>query len=252
MCPKKSERLFSCQFYIVYLTMQNHSLRLITKIKVYRALVIPTFLYGAETWTLYRRQVRLLERFHQRCLRSILNIKWHDYVSNEDVLEEAQLPSIESILLKQQLRWAGHVTRMEDSRMPKAVLFGELKAGKRNRGAPKKRYKDQLKKQLSLADIPPNSWQDAASDRLTWRSKIRKASRKFEIQRSSVVREKRQRRQDRALSQIPASQSSAFICPRCSRACASRIGLHSHQRACNLPWSSDTKNQPSSSFNLAI
>ena len=99
MCPKKSKRLFSCQFYIVYLTRQNHSLRLVTKIKVYRAVVIPTLLYGAETWTLYRRQVRLLERFHQRCLRSILNIKWHDYVSNEDVLEEAQLPSIESILL---------------------------------------------------------------------------------------------------------------------------------------------------------
>ena len=157
-------------------------------------------------------------------------IKWHDYVSNEDVLEEAQLLSIESILLKQQLRWAGHVARMEDSRMRKAVLFSELKAGKRNRGAPKKRYKDQLKKQLSLADIPPNSWQDAACDRLTWRSTIRKASRKFEIRRSSAVGEKRQRRQDRALSQIPASQSSAFICPRCSRACALRIGLHSHQQ----------------------
>ena len=81
-----------------------------------------------------------------------------------------------------------------------AVLFSprfpyaSLKAGKRNRGVPKKkRYKDQLKKQLSLADIPSNSWQDAASDRLTWRSTIRKASREFEIQRSSAVREKRQR-----------------------------------------------------------
>ena len=154
---------------------------------------------------------------------------------NEDILEEAQLPSIDSILLKQQLRWAERVARMEDSRMPKAVLFGELKAGKRNCGAPKKRYKDQLKKQLSLADIPPNSWQDAASDRLTWWSTIQKASREFEIQRSSAVSEKRQHRQDQELSQIPASQSLAFICPRCSRACASRIGLHSHQQACNLP-----------------
>ena len=79
-------------------------------------------------------------------------------MSSEDVLEKAQLPSIESILLKQQLRWEGHGTRMEDSRMPKAVLFGELKAKKRNRGAPKERYKDQLKKQLFLAGIPPNSW----------------------------------------------------------------------------------------------
>ena len=138
----------------------SHSLRLTTKLKVYRAVVISTLIYGAETWTLYRRQVRLLERLHQRCLRSILNIKWHDYVFNEDVLEKAELPSVESILLKQQLRWARYVARMEDSRMPKAVLFGELKPGKRNRGAPKNRFKDQLKKQLSLAKIPPSSRQD--------------------------------------------------------------------------------------------
>jgi transcription termination factor 2 len=51
------------------------------------------------------------------------------------------LPSLESILLKQQLRWAGHVARMEDTRLPKAVLFGELKLGSRSVGAPKKRYK---------------------------------------------------------------------------------------------------------------
>ncbi|KAK2562750.1 hypothetical protein P5673_014468 [Acropora cervicornis] len=204
----------------------SHSLRLTTKIKVYRAVVISTLIYGAETWTLYRTQVRLLERFHQRCLRSILNIKWHNYVSNEDVLE-----SVASILLKQQLRWAGHVARMEDSRMPKAVLFGELKAGKQNRGALKKRYKDQ--KQLSLAKIPPSSWQDDCSDRQTWWSTVQKASQEFEIQRSGAAREKRQRQNDRALSQNPPSPPAAFICPRCSRTCASHISLYSHQRACN-------------------
>ena len=35
--------------------------------------------------------------------------------------------SIESILLQLQLHWAGHVARMEDTRSPKAVIFGELK-----------------------------------------------------------------------------------------------------------------------------
>ena len=211
----------------------SHSLRLTTKIKIYRAFVISTLIYGAETWTLYRTQVRLLERFHQRCLRSILNIKWHDYVSNEDVLEKAELPSVESILLKQQLRWAGHVARMKDSRMPKAVLIGELKAGNRNRGAPKNRYKDQLKKQLSSAKIPPISWQDDASDRQTWRSTVQKASQEFEIQRSGAAREKRQRQKDRALSQNPASPPAALICPRCIRTCVSRISLYSHQLAGN-------------------
>ena len=51
-------------------------------------------------------------------------------------------------MLQVQLRWAGHVTRMEDVRMPKAVFFSELEEGKRDRGAPRKRYKDQLQSQL--------------------------------------------------------------------------------------------------------
>ena len=69
----------------------------------------------------------------------------------------ANLPSIESILLQVQLCWAGHVTRMEDVRMPKAVFFSELEEGKRDRGAPRKRYKDQLKRQLAQAGISHQS-----------------------------------------------------------------------------------------------
>ena len=76
---------------------QRYSLRLSTKIQVYRAVVVTTLLYGAETWVLYRKQIGLLERFHQRCLRSILGIKWQDHMSNEEVLKTASLPSIESI-----------------------------------------------------------------------------------------------------------------------------------------------------------
>ena len=35
-----------------------HSLRVSTKIQVYRAVVIPTLLYGVKTWVLYRKQIR--------------------------------------------------------------------------------------------------------------------------------------------------------------------------------------------------
>ena len=51
-------------------------------------------LYGAETWVFYRKQIRLVERFHQRCSRSTLGIKWQDHVSNEEVLKRVSLPSI--------------------------------------------------------------------------------------------------------------------------------------------------------------
>ena len=78
---------------------QSHSLRLSTKIQMYWAVVVPTPLYDAETWVLYRKQIKLLKRFQQRCLRSILGIKWQSHVSNEEVLKRASLPGVESILL---------------------------------------------------------------------------------------------------------------------------------------------------------
>ena len=132
-CPKPAVPLDDCQR-----EYGSHSLHLSTKIPVNRANIIPTLLYGAETWILYQKQIRLLERFHQRRLRSILGIKWQDHVSNEEVLKRASLPSIESILLQVQLYWVGHVTRMEDVCMPKAVFFSEFKEGKHDLGAPKK------------------------------------------------------------------------------------------------------------------
>ena len=44
-------------------TWQSHSLRLSTKIQEYRAVVVPTLLYDAETWVLFRKHIRLLELF---------------------------------------------------------------------------------------------------------------------------------------------------------------------------------------------
>ena len=79
-------------------------------------------------------------------------------MSNEKVLKTASLPSIESNLLQLQLRWAGHITSMKDARMPKAAFFSELIEGKRDRGAPRKRYKDQLKRQLAQAGLSHQLW----------------------------------------------------------------------------------------------
>ena len=87
---------------------QSHSLHLSTRIQRYRAITVPTLLYGAETGVLYQKQIRLLERFHQHCLCSILGIKWQDHVWNEEVLKTASLPGTEYILLQVQLHWPHH------------------------------------------------------------------------------------------------------------------------------------------------
>ena len=156
---------------------KNHSLRIQTKIKVYRAVVIATLLYGSEALILYRKHVNLLEQFHQRCLRSILGIQWQDYTTNEEVLVRANIESIGSTLMQNQLRWAYHVSRTDASRLPKVIFCGELKQGKRDRGAPlKKRFKDQLKRQLSLAKIDHSKWEQLTADRALWRATTRAAA----------------------------------------------------------------------------
>ena len=63
---------------------------------------LSNLLYRSESSITYRSHLQLLERFHQRCLRAILNIQWNDVVTN--FLEQAELSSNEAMLLKSQLR----------------------------------------------------------------------------------------------------------------------------------------------------
>ena len=54
-----------------------------TKISIYYACVVTCLLYSCETWVIYRRHLKSLERFHQRCLRSILGIHWTTYTPTQ-------------------------------------------------------------------------------------------------------------------------------------------------------------------------
>ena len=100
-----------------------------TKVKVYQAVVLTALLYSCEAWVLYRRHIKELESFHTRHLRISLRIKWQDMIPNTEVLKRAQITNIEAYLIKAQLRWTGHVLRMEDGRLPKDLLYGEFRGG---------------------------------------------------------------------------------------------------------------------------
>jgi len=181
----------------------ERGLKLDTKIAVYRAVVLSALLYGSESWTVYRRQVKMLEQFHQRHLRRILNIRWQDRIPNVTVLQRAKLPSIETILLQTQLRWAGHVVRMEDSRIPKQLLFGVLSTGYRHSGRPKLRYKDALKRTLKAAGLSTSEWEDLARDRGTWRCHIHTLAAQHEAHRQSAAVNSRAARKERIKTTVP-------------------------------------------------
>ena len=107
-----------------------------TKISVYRAVVLTTLLYGSETWTPYRTHINQLDIFHKRCLRSICGYTWQDKISNLYLFTKCGIGGIESFLMQSQLRWAGHVIRMSDDRIPKILTYSQLYHGKPNVGRP--------------------------------------------------------------------------------------------------------------------
>ena len=203
----------------------NHALTMTTKLMVFRAVVISTLLYACETWTLYRSDIKILERFQQRKLRQILKIQWESHTTNIEVLERASMTSVEATITSHRLRWAGHVCRMDASRLPKKMLYGELAQGTRPRGAPKMRYKDQLKRSLALTNINPSSWEETARDRRAWKSAVHHGTVDFEEKRRENEEAKRIRRREQREQPRP---PPTLPCEHCPRLFHHRLGLHSH------------------------
>ena len=204
-------------------------IRLDTKLKAYRSVVLPTLLYACETWTVYQWHAKRLNHFHTSCLRKLLKIKWQDRIPDKEVLKRAGMQSIYTLLKLPQLRWTGHVTRMPDERLPKKILYGE-QVGKRSHGGQKKRYKDTLKASLKYFNIPTESWEQIAQDRTKWRGLIKKGAGEYEAKRISGAEQKRAQRKARAKASPTELSSSDLSCPICNRQFRPKIGLISHLR----------------------
>ena len=70
-----------------------------TKIKVYRAVVLTTLLYGYETWAVHQGHAKKLNHFHTTCHRELLGVKWQDRIPNTKILTRARLNSIHTFIL---------------------------------------------------------------------------------------------------------------------------------------------------------
>ena len=206
---------------------QNDNLRLGTKIAVYTAVCIKTLLYGAETWTAYRRHIRQLEAFHIRSMQKILKLTWRDKIPHAEILRRAGTTTIETMLAQKQLRWTGHIIRMSDDRLPRQILYGQLQQGHRRQGGPVKRYKDQVKATLKKCEIEPQTLEIKASDRPAWRTTCREGLSHLE---QSIHNEREARRQRRHNPPDQRPNNPGIECHLCGKVCASRIGLHSHLR----------------------
>ena len=119
---------------------------------------------------------------------------------------------------------------MPDERLPKKILYGELQVEKRSHGGQKMRYKDTLKASLKDFNIPTESWEQIAQDRIKWRGLIRRGADKYETKRISEAEQKRAQRKARATASPTELSSSDLSCSICNRQFKAKIGLISRFR----------------------
>ena len=107
----------------------DKDLLLTTKRKVYQACILSVLLYGSECWTPLKKQLKKLDSFHNRCVRTILGIsnkqQWEQRITSMEIRRKwGDLESATIKVKKRRLEWLGHVARMSDHRIPKVCLFG--------------------------------------------------------------------------------------------------------------------------------
>ena len=62
--------------------------------KIFGAIVLPVMLYGAKAWTLTRTEENRLDVLEMGMLRSIVVVRWDDFVLNSEIRESLRQPPV--------------------------------------------------------------------------------------------------------------------------------------------------------------
>ena len=119
----------------------TRALSRVTELQLFQSIVMSVLLYGAETWPLLNKHCAVLSVFLMNCLRHICGKSLQDRIANETVLSQCETCAMHSQLRSKRLRWYEHVCRMLDTRLPKVMLFGQVK-GSTPPGRPRKIWND--------------------------------------------------------------------------------------------------------------
>ena len=202
-----------------------------TKLKVYKAIILPSLLYSCETWTVLQPPLEITKQLPSKVsTQDTENSLARQSPRTTEVLHRANMTSIHTLISKNQLRWSDHVVRMDDNHLPKRIFYGELVTGKRTTGGQYKCYKDTLKASLKNFNINPDTWENLAATRTAWRTEIWRGATQYENIRIKKAEDKRAERKNRMYTESSIPNSTDFVCQTCQRHFTTRIGLISHTR----------------------
>ena len=134
------------------------------KLLIYQTVIRPTFLYGCETWSMSVKDEKRMATTEMRMVRWAMGVSLLEHRRNEEILEEAKVEAIATVMRRRRLEWVGHVKRGGETENIRAVAEMKME-GKRPRGRPKLRWNDTIRRDLKAWKIK-EEW---ATDREKWK-----------------------------------------------------------------------------------
>lgn len=136
---KKSNKLY----YALRALLGKTEMNIETKLRIYNTIILPTLIYACENWTIQKKHIGKLDAMEMKHLRKIAGkTKW-DGIRNNIIRETIKQEPIGNKVIKRQLNWYGHLTRMNTNKLVKKV-WGAKSHRKRKRGRPRKTWLQQI------------------------------------------------------------------------------------------------------------
>ena len=162
---------YSRQLHLLYPLLKEKHIPTEVKRLIYTTVLLPTLMYGAETWTLTTKDWSRLVAAEMKPIRIILGKTRLDRLRNEELRKRLDVMPLESRIEQAKLRWLGHLQRMEDGRTPK-LAFNWMPNGRRPTGRPRKRWRDSVQEILTkyrMGRLSRLEEEGVFLDRMEWR-----------------------------------------------------------------------------------
>ena len=137
------------------------------KDKLFKTIIRPAMTYGSECWAVAKKDENKFNSGEMRMLRWARGKTRLDHIRYEDIRKEAHVKPVATFLEKKILKWVGHCLRRERNHICAKSLTLEV-SGRRNRGRPKKRWRDNVKGDMKKYQLT----EDMAQYRKYWMTKI--------------------------------------------------------------------------------
>ena len=102
---------------------QSNTATITTKLRIFNAYAKSIFMYNGELRTITKKTKKNINSFHRKLLRKMLNMKWPEQITNEDLYSKTKQKPWSNIIAEQRIRWLGHALRVPENTPAKMALI---------------------------------------------------------------------------------------------------------------------------------